>query len=366
MIGIDPDKVYILRTPIEDNRASFEAYHDLAAKALGAVDLELPAAGTILLKPNATVLFPADKRIITHPGFIAGMLDALMQRGVPAARLVVAEGQSGEHPDAGHTWEKCGYAPALRQRHVPLVPLNEQPTRSIEVPGGQVYKHFPLYSQIVDCDFFFNVPVAKCHNLGCTTLAIKNLMGILGRPERHLCALQEIDKPLEEGIWRQTDSGLSLFEERFYHKLCDVVAALRHLDKPRLCVVDGLIGRDGTAFNEGDNYPLGWTLLGVNEVHVDAVGTYLMGLNPLVTPYLRVAAERGLGTNRIEDIELVDLADGQPLEAASVRRPQPLMPLCRNGDDYNPRFRADGSVVPWRLDKVNDQRVADGLEPIEA
>jgi uncharacterized protein (DUF362 family) len=361
---IDPQKVYIVRTPLEDNVAAFDTYRELASRALGAASFELPANGKVLLKPNATVLFPPDKRIITHPGFLAGMIDALLEKGIPAERLVVAEGQSGEQADEGHTWEKCGYAPTLRQLEVPLISLNEAPSRSIEVPDGVVYKEYPVYSEILDCAFFFNVPLAKCHNLGCTTLAIKNLMGILDRPERHLCAMQEVDKPFEDGIWRLTDSGLSLFEDRFYHKLCDIVVALRQLGKPQLCVVDGLIGRDGTAFNEGDNYPLGWSLVGVNEVHVDTIATYLMGLDPLETPYLRVAAQRGLGTNRVGDIEVVDLESGEAFDPARLRRAEPLMPVCRYGDDYYPRFRADGSAVPWRLDRVNEQRRADGLETL--
>jgi uncharacterized protein (DUF362 family) len=227
-----------------------------------------------------------------------------------------------------------------------------------------VYEHYPIYEEVVDCAFFFNVPLAKCHNLGCTTLAIKNLMGILDRPERHLCAMQEVDKPLEEGIWRLTENGISLFEERFYHKLCDLVAALRSLRIPRLCMVDGLIGRDGTAFNEGENHPLGWTLIGENEVHVDAVATYLMGLDPQVTPYLKFAAERGLGTSRVEDIALVDLIGGETLDKAALRSSKVLMPIAGSGEGYYDRFRADGSVVPWRLDEVNKQRQADGLSPI--
>jgi uncharacterized protein (DUF362 family) len=243
---------------------------------------------------------------------------------------------------------------------------NSRTSKTVEVPGGVVYEHYPIYSEVAECGFFFNVPLAKCHNLGCTTLAIKNLMGILDRPERHLCAIQEVDKPLEEGIWRLTENGISLFEERFYHKLCDLVAALRSLPIPRLCMVDGLIGRDGTAFNEGENYPLGWTLIGENEVHVDAVATYLMGLDPEVTPYLKFAAERGLGTNRVEDIELVDLADGAVLEKQALRSQQVLMPVAGAGGEYYPRFRADGSVVPWRLEDVNKQRQEDGQAPIPA
>lgn len=366
MTAIDPQKVYIARKPIGDNEADFAVYRALARLAVGAAEFDLPAEGPVLLKPNATVLFPPEKRIITHPGFLAGMIDALTDKGIGADRLVVAEGQSGEQPDHGHTWEKCGYAPALRRAGVRLQPLNDAPSRRVPVPDGVVYDEFPIYSEVLDCAFFFNVPLAKCHNLGCTTLAIKNLMGILDRPERHLCAMQEVDAPHADGIWRLTETGLSLFEDRFYHKLCDVVAALRALGKPQLCVVDGLIGRDGTAFNEGDNYPLGWSLVGVNEVQVDAMATYLMGLDPLVTPYLRVAAERGLGSNRVDEIELVDLESGQTVEPASLRRAAPLMPLCRVGEGYYPRFRADGSVVPWQLDNVNRQREADGLQPVGA
>jgi uncharacterized protein (DUF362 family) len=230
-----------------------------------------------------------------------------------------------------------------------------------------VFEEYPVYREVADCALLINVPLAKCHNLGCTTLSIKNLMGVLAMPERHLCRIQDADRPFEEGIWRLTESGLSLFEDRFYHKLCDLVAAVRSLGLPRLCVVDGLVGRDGTAFNEGRNHPLGWTLIGWDEVHVDAVGTYLMGLDPGATPYLRVAAERGLGSNRIEEIEVVDLASGKRLggpELKSLRPPRPLMPIARHEGGYYDRFRPDGSVVPWRIDDVNLRRRNDGLPEI--
>ena len=163
------------------------------------------------------------------------------------------------------------------------------------MPEAEIYQELPIYRAVTDAAFFFNVPLTKCHNLGCSTLNVKNLMGILGRPERHLCSVQEVDKDLEDELWRLTESGLSLFEGRFYQKPCDTLAAFRSLGVPRLCVVDGLIGRDGTAFNEGDNYPLGICVVGENEVHVDAVATYLMGLDPLVTPYLTFAHARGWG-----------------------------------------------------------------------
>ncbi len=367
MVKIHPEKVYLCRTAMEKDEAPFAAYRELAHAALSAAELELPASGRILLKPNATVLYPPERRIITHPGFLAGMLDALLEKGVPRQRLMVADGQSGEQPDEGHTWEKSGYTAMLAERQIPLKSLNGVETRPVQVPGGVVYETYPIAREVAECAFFFNVPLAKCHNLGCTTLAIKNLMGILTSPVRHLCNIQEVDQPFAQGIWRLTESGLSLFEDRFYHKLCDLTAALRSLKIPRLCVVDGLIGRDGTAFNEGRNYPLGWALMGENEVHVDAVATYLMGLDPEATPYLQFAAARGLGTDRVAQIEVVDLKSGRSLDSRALqalRSPVALMPVSRYSGGYYRRFRRDGSAVPWRIDEVNKQRQADGQEPV--
>lgn len=366
---VHPDAVYLARSPIDRADAPFATYRELAYRTLAALEVPLPAAGPVLLKPNATVLYPPEKRVITHPGFVGGLLDALRDGGVSAERMVVADGQSGENPTAGHTWELCGYRSMVEERGVRLAEMNtDADSRVVEVAGGVVYECYPLYREVTDCAFFLNVPLAKCHNLGCTTLSIKNLMGIIAKPERHLCAIQAVDAPYAEELWRLTDSGLSLFEDRFYHKLCDLLVALRGLDIPRLAVVDGLVGRDGTAFNEGGNYPLGWALAGVNEVHLDAVATYLMGLDPQATPYLQFAHARGLGAIDPQEIEVVDLASGAVLSGAALaqlRPAAPLMPIARlNQGQYYKRFRSDGSAVPWHLDDVNAQRQQDGLAPV--
>ena len=55
------DTVYLYRTEITSNVATFDQYRSLARQALSRLDFALPDAGTILLKANATVLFPADK-----------------------------------------------------------------------------------------------------------------------------------------------------------------------------------------------------------------------------------------------------------------------------------------------------------------
>ena len=98
---LDLEKVYLARTPIHNSEAPFETYRELACRTLSALAFPLPAEGTVLIKPNATVFYPPDKRVITHPGYVGGLLDAFAERGVRSERLVVADGQSGEHPALG-------------------------------------------------------------------------------------------------------------------------------------------------------------------------------------------------------------------------------------------------------------------------
>lgn len=367
-MNVHADKVYLYRTEIDSTEVPSARYEELAFAALSRLELPLPAQGTVVLKPNITIPAEPETRIITHPGFVVGLLRALMEKGVARERLMVAEVASRRGEEE---WARTSrYNEALAPLGMKLTGLIGHEGVRVEVPGGVVFEHLLLFREVAECGFFINVPVAKCHNLSCTTLSTKNLQGTVVSPQRHMCTVQQEDKHLsEEVLVRINGSGLSLHEERFCHKHADMISARRHLGIPRLNVIDGMVGRDGTAFREGRNHPLGWTAIGENEVHVDAVGTYLFGLDPERTPYLKVAAGRGLGTNRVEEIEVVDLAAGAALDLETLqalRADPPLMPLSRYNGSYYARFRTDGSVVPWGLDRVNQQRAADGLELIPA
>ena len=95
-------------------------------------------------------------------------------------RIVIGDGQSGENPDDDKTWKGAGYTDTVESRGVALLPFNDTDTRSVEVPGAEVFESFPVYIAVTDCSFFFNLPLTKCHNLGCSTLNVKNLMGYPG------------------------------------------------------------------------------------------------------------------------------------------------------------------------------------------
>lgn len=341
-------KVYFYRVDVEGAEAPFERYRELASLALGGLDLGLPEEGTVLINPNVTMLASADSRIITHPGFVAGILDALIEKGVATERVVVGEGHG--HGDREPWARETGYAAGLEPYGLELVDVDESGGVTVEIPGGVVFRQLTFARQVTDCAYYINAPVAKCHNLCCTTLAMKNTQGTVLSPQRHMCGAQKEDEPFADELSQITELGVTLHEERFCHKQADKTVARLQMGIPQLCVVDGLIGRDGTGFREGHNRPMGWTVIGDSEVLVDTVATYLMGLDPEATPYLQVAAQRGVGTNRVQEIEVIDLASSQRLEGqdlSALRSDPALMPMSRVNGQYAPRFREDGSVVPW-------------------
>ena len=67
----------------------------------------------------------------------------------------------------------------------------------------------------------------------------------------------------------------------------------------------------------------------------------------------------------IDAIEVIDLASGEPLTQGALRglRADPsLMPLSRDADGYFARFREDGSLVPWDLDRGRRTQRRQGQE----
>lgn len=50
-------------------------------------------------------------------------------------------------------------------------------------------------------------------------------------------------------------------------------------------------------------------LASADSVAIDAVAAHMMGFDPMTLPFIRLAHERGLGTGRIEEIEIVGDVD---------------------------------------------------------
>ena len=167
-----------------------------------------------------------------------------------------------------------------------------------------------------------NVPKLKTHNLGITTLCLKNLMGLVNVHDRHFCSqswkelpepARSDSRPREEWLDRATHLRWQIGLAR---RLADTAQVIR----PALNLVEGVIGREGTGFQRGRSHALGLAVAGVNMVAVDAVASYLMGFDPQQLIYLQVAAEAGLGVSELRRLRVYEEREGELIPCADLDR----------------------------------------------
>jgi len=372
-----PRAVFLIETHVEairDNRGFFlEAQPQLRAAGKRAASLIFvkgsKKGGSTIIKPNFTdmpdsVLSPVCG-VNTSPDFIAGFVEGLRELGNSNAVV-------GERGGGTINHRKAGIYDVFDRHGVKLVEADykrfdnygKKDLNWHRVTGKPaVWKNIPTFRPIGDRDnLFVNMPKLKCHNLGLTTLSIKNLQGCVPTGYGHYCnrwdALEYLCKesyhinfnrdfvkeyyenveaaflkhrsagfkywdyenayPLYEkkGGWEtfrkiknDVDKikefmndipGALMWDEQWCQRAMDSALAI----KPDINIIEGVIGRDGSGFNVGKDELSNIIVIGLSPAEVDAVGSYIMGQNPLELHYTRIAKERELGENVPEKIGL--------------------------------------------------------------
>jgi uncharacterized protein (DUF362 family) len=341
-----PDAVFVRRSKaasFEDREQFRDAGYAMAAALLGGIGGA--DSRTFVIKPNVVVgphphdpqkdgPAESDRGIVTDPDFVAGIVQRLQELG--ARKIVVAEG--GGPTPMGPTFEARGYTRMAAERGIELLDFNKEPGTYAEAElnwtpvDGVVFKEIPFIRPINDPDaVLINVPTMKTHNLGIISLCGKALQGTIAMGYRHFCSsiedaltrlpgaaahyqpdvlerIQgEFERHLREGYPHWDQEGTRY--EGYAQRTCDAVQAHQGF----LCIVEGVIGRDGTAFHHGKDVLANLTVGGLNPVHVDAGTAYLMGHNPRNIGYLMVARQRHLGNNDPAAIPVYLLTDDGPV-----------------------------------------------------
>jgi len=250
---------------------------------LGGLDLYVRRGQRVFIKPNVCGGVPGKSGSFTDPRVLSSMIGIL--RNVDATISV------GEADSCMYTAEamlpETGTAEAATQNGAVAVNLSHGEMVKVDVPSGYALKSFLVNKAVADADAIIAMPVMKTHACTVVTLGVKAMFGVL--PERKK----------------------SRYHPELDQVMVDVVSAL----PPRLTIIDGIIGMEGEGPFKGDPVELGLMVAGNNVVSTDACAAAVMGIDPSSVDHLRLASEKGLGTIKIDEIEV----KGEPIEA--VRRP---------------------------------------------
>jgi uncharacterized protein (DUF362 family) len=346
----DPQAVFVQVIPPANDPPEWDDYRQAAFAALDSMHICLEDEKAAL-KPNVTSgerFANPDSGVTTHPGFLHGMIDYL-RSDHHANRLarrkgitIIEDPRDTDDNDPRH-WRGTGYDWLSKDTGVPLHCPTTYTVKKVDIARPMVFSQLKVSRlAVAPGTALFNVPKLKTHNLGITTLGLKNLMGLVNVFDRHYCAQawQELPEP-----GRSEKRPRQEWMDRSMHELWQAALSRRLVDTaqalpPALTIIEGIVGREGTGFQNGRNRALGMVVAGTNLVAVDAAASYLMGFDPLQIVYLSVAAQAGLGTHDVTRLRFYTTQDGDLRLCTDVQalRADPFMRVITwaKGEDNRP------------------------------
>lgn len=255
---------------------------ELTVRALEAIegDLEglLRSGRPVLVKPNYITADHPSTGITTDARVVEGVVKFLKERGVED--VVIGEGSG--FADTLEAFRVAGVDRVAERWGVGLVDLNRDEFVEVRPPSPLALRRVRVARTAVE-RAVVSVPKLKVHRLATVTLGLKNVMGALASKGR-------------------------MHNGRLHENIADLASVLR----PSLTVIDGVVAGE---VHETSRSPVRMDLViaSADPVAADAVGAAVMGIRPEEVKHLVLAARKGLGTLRLEEIEVV----GEPIEGVA-------------------------------------------------
>lgn len=245
-----------------------------ALDALGGIVRFVHRGDVVLVKPNIGWDRTPEQAANTNPDAVAEIVRQCSNAG--AKRVVVTDVSCN---DPQRCFERSGIAAAAQQAGAQVILPDPAMFKEVDLQG-QVLGAWPVFSPFLDVDKVINVPIAKHHSLTGTTLGMKNWYGMLGGPRHQL-------------------------HQKIHESLVDLADFVR----PTLTMIDcyRILIRNGPTGGNLQDVLLKKTMVaGTNPVALDAyVAKAFWDLDVGALPYLRMAADRGLGTYEFEKVRMM-------------------------------------------------------------
>lgn len=287
-MGQKKKKVAITRIVEQDtHRAVSEAL-----ALLGGVGRFVPRGSRVLIKPNFLVA-PFEGGI-THPEAVEAVVRAVREAG--AERIYIAEGAADCY--TSQCFRLLGIYEIGARWGAEVVDLNVLEGTRIPVPADLGREYVVVPKLVRECDVVVSLPVLKLWGTPMS-LSLKNLFGLF--PARYY-GHNKSSRSLRASRRHYVTEG-EVGREKPIHEpgLKETVAAINLAVPTHLTIIDGIEGFDG-----GRNaVRMDLIIAGRNSLATDAVGLAVGGFEPEAQEVFNFARERGLGTNRLGEIEVL-------------------------------------------------------------
>jgi len=262
-----------------------------AVSLAGGLDGIVNSESKVLIKPNIASRDKSGCGKITDARVTQAITKMVLEKRPKS--VIIGEGSAVgyDFPDLQDTMkalEESGTREVAAKLGVPLVDLNTDRHREVEVPNPLVMKSVKIAQTALESDVIISVPVMKTHIRSAVTLSVKNMKGVMPGAEKK----------------KTHRLGLEL-----------AIADLNSIVRPHFAVVDGLMGMEGLWEYPDDCVPMGLVGAGRDPIAVDSVFAQIMGMESKEIMHLVYCQEKGLGKCDPGRIEVA----GVPI--SEVRRP---------------------------------------------
>ncbi len=257
---------------------------------LGGLKAFVAPGGEVLLKPNFLKPATAEAAVNTHPEVMRAAARLALRCG--AGRVVIAD--SPAVATAARCARKLGLS---ADEPFAIEEIDEALDRS--VPGGR-FQHLQVSRRLLEATCLVNLAKAKTHGQMILTGAVKNLFGaVLG---------------LEKAQWH-------LRAGRDEPDFARLLVEIYELVRPRLNLLDAVIGMEGNGPGAGDPRRLGFLAASTSGHALDAVLCRILDLPPEKIFTVAIATRLGL----VPPVEQIAVVGADPLSL----RPDPPIRLAR-------------------------------------
>ncbi len=252
-----------------------------AVDAVGGMSTFVKPGQKVLIKPNLLSAKNPDRAITTHPSVLEAIIELVRDAG---GEPTIGDSPGGAIRGVDRVWKNTGMKDLSERTGVPLVSFEAAGS----VPSQGIEREYMLARPVVDADVVINVPKLKTHMLTLYTGAIKNTFGAIpgfGKARLHNLA------------------GRPAPFSRFVVDVHSLVA-------PALHIMDGVMAMEGDGPSGGKARYVGAVMAGTDAVAMDTVAAGMLGMDVRRVHMIRLAAERGLGTDDPAAIDIVGESPG--------------------------------------------------------